>query len=105
MVEPPALMLVSVFIQSVLTLLVGYALWRIREFSEDWEYAQAEREKHDSILMGGYGESDLFDGLVDVVELHDQELQQASDERREIKDKLEYLKQHAVMRNDSTEPD
>lgn len=87
------LLVTSVILQGLVTVIAGYALWRIREFDSKWSDAQDRQEKHNNLLYGNDEvDDDLMPGLIHLVEMHDKELERAAREREEAQEEREALR-------------
>jgi uncharacterized protein HemX len=109
--------LIVVIINVVATAVLGIYMFRLRQRAqridaeeEAREQAKQQREHHDSILLG-VEESNVQDGLVDIVEMHDQELErakrereQARRERKRLQQRIDTIMASATERNGEDEP-
>jgi flagellar biosynthesis/type III secretory pathway M-ring protein FliF/YscJ len=86
------LQLILTLLNVVMVGVIGYIGWRGRRFLADRAEAESTREQHEAILTGVDG-SNIQNGLVEIVEMHDDQIEQARLERREADREREKLRE------------
>ena len=103
MVETELLVaVVSVIFNAIMTLVVGYLVWHLKRRAKKKQEYRSETDELTGIIKGiGESETELTEGLLHLVERHDEELDHAASERAEMRRRIQELERKSKKRTAS----